>query len=63
MIKSGYLDIPGPVLLVTCKAVADMIKGKAPDEMRKTFHLKTPESCQWADSYRFMNALYEKGAR
>ncbi|XP_057337532.1 S-phase kinase-associated protein 1-like [Microplitis mediator] len=41
---ANYLDIKG-LMDVTCKTVACMIKGKTPDEIRKTFNLppiKTP---------------------
>lgn len=36
---ANYLDIKG-LLDVTCKQVANMIKGKTPDEIRKTFNIK-----------------------
>lgn len=42
---ANYLDIRGLVDL-TCKTVANMIKGKNPEEIRKTFNIKndfTPE--------------------
>jgi S-phase kinase-associated protein 1 len=42
---ANYLDIK-PMLDLTCKAVANMIKGKSPEEIRKTFNIKndfTPE--------------------
>jgi S-phase kinase-associated protein 1 len=42
---SNYLDIK-PLLDVGCKTVANMIKGKSPDEIRKTFNITndfTPE--------------------
>ncbi|XP_053595666.1 S-phase kinase-associated protein 1-like [Microplitis demolitor] len=35
---ANYLDIKG-LMDVTCKTVANMIKGKTPDEIRKTFNL------------------------
>ena len=45
ILAANYLNI-GPMLDVTCKAVADLIKGKAPDEIRREFGLDndfTPE--------------------
>ncbi|KEZ42938.1 hypothetical protein SAPIO_CDS5385 [Scedosporium apiospermum] len=45
ILASNYLDIK-PLLDVGCKTVANMIKGKSPDEIRKTFNITndfTPE--------------------
>ncbi len=45
MQASNYLDIK-PLLDVGCKTVANMIKGKSPEEIRKTFNITndfTPE--------------------
>ncbi|TQE05486.1 hypothetical protein C1H46_008911 [Malus baccata] len=42
---AAYLNIKS-LLDLTCQAVADMIKGKTPEEIRKTFNIKdefTPE--------------------
>merc|ERR1712198_780997 len=39
ILAANYLDIKG-LLDVTCKTVANMIKGKSPDEIRKTFNIK-----------------------
>ncbi|XP_045140976.1 S-phase kinase-associated protein 1 [Echinops telfairi] len=38
-VAANYLDIKG-LLDVTCKTVANMIKGKTPEEIRKTFNIK-----------------------
>lgn len=35
---ANYLDIKG-LLDVTCKTVANMIKGKAPEDIRKQFNI------------------------
>lgn len=45
ILAANYLDIKG-LLDVTCKTVANMIKGKKAEEIRKTFNIKndfTPE--------------------
>ena len=39
MILSNVLIFKG-LLDVTCKTVANMIKGKTPEEIRKTFNIK-----------------------
>ena len=39
ILAANYLDIRS-LLDVTCKTVANMIKGKTPDEIRKTFNIK-----------------------
>jgi len=45
ILAANYLDIK-PLLDLTCKTVANMVKGKTPDEIRKTFGVTedfTPE--------------------
>uniref|UniRef100_M8C1M2 SKP1-like protein n=1 Tax=Aegilops tauschii TaxID=37682 RepID=M8C1M2_AEGTA len=45
ILAANYLDIKG-LLDLTCQIVADMIKGKTSEEIRKTFNIKndfTPE--------------------
>uniref|UniRef100_A0A803LIX6 SKP1-like protein n=1 Tax=Chenopodium quinoa TaxID=63459 RepID=A0A803LIX6_CHEQI len=36
---ANYMDIKG-LLDLTCQCVADMIKGKTPEQIRKTFNIK-----------------------
>lgn len=56
ILAANYLDIK-PMLDLTCKTVAEMIRGKTPEEIRKHFNIKndfTPEEeeqvCQYSVS-------------
>lgn len=45
ILAANYLDITG-LLQLTCKTIANMLKGKTPEEIRRTFNIKddlTPE--------------------
>ncbi len=63
---ANYLNIKN-LLDLTCQTVADMIKGKTPEEIRKTFNIKndfTPEEedevrreNQWAFEWTFFLSI------
>lgn len=59
ILAANYLDIKG-LLDVTCKTVANMIKGKTPDEIRKTFNIKNDFSAQEEDLVRKENEWCEE---
>ena len=54
-----YLDIKG-LLDVTCKTVANMIKGKTPEEIRKTFNIKNGFTAEEEEKVRKENEWYEE---
>lgn len=43
---ANYLNIKG-LLDLTCSTVAQMIKGKTPEEIRKTFNIKVGDLFRW----------------
>lgn len=59
ILASNYLDIKG-LLNVTCKCVANMIKGKTPEEIRKTFNIQNDFSPQEEEQVRKENEWCEE---
>ncbi|NP_001135430.1 S phase kinase associated protein 1 isoform X1 [Nasonia vitripennis] len=59
ILAANYLDIKG-LLDVTCKTVANMIKGKTPDEIRKTFNIKNDFSPSEEEQVRKENEWCEE---
>ncbi|CAI6364842.1 unnamed protein product [Macrosiphum euphorbiae] len=59
ILAANYLDIKG-LLDVTCKTVANMIKGKTPEEIRKTFNIKNDFSAAEEDQVRKENEWCEE---
>ncbi|OEL28696.1 SKP1-like protein 1A [Dichanthelium oligosanthes] len=51
---ANYLDIKG-LLDLTCQTVADMIKGKTPEEIRKTFNIKNDFTAEEEEEVRREN--------
>lgn len=58
ILAANYLDIKG-LLDVTCKTVANMIKGKTPDEIRRTFNIKNDFTPEEEEQIRKENAWCE----
>nr|GEX92369.1 SKP1-like protein 1A [Tanacetum cinerariifolium] len=54
-IAANYLNIKS-LLDLTCQTVADMIKGKTPEEIRKTFNIKNDFSPEEEEEVRRENA-------
>lgn len=56
---ANYLDIKG-LLDVGCKTVANMIKGKSPEEIRKTFNIQNDFTPEEEDQIRRENEWAEE---
>ncbi|AGO83123.1 S-phase kinase-associated protein 1 [Pandoravirus dulcis] len=54
ILAANYLDIK-PLLDLGCKSVANMIKGKSPEEIRKTFNIKNDFSPEEEEAIRKEN--------
>ncbi|CAF0734851.1 unnamed protein product [Adineta steineri] len=59
ILAANYLDIKG-LLDVTCKTVANMIKGKAPEEIRRTFNIKNDFTPQEEEQIKKENEWCEE---
>ncbi|KAJ6640367.1 S-phase kinase-associated protein 1 [Pseudolycoriella hygida] len=59
ILAANYLDTKG-LLDVTCKTVANMIKGKTPEEIRKTFNIKNDFSAAEEEQVRKENEWCEE---
>uniref|UniRef100_A0AC35TIR2 MADF domain-containing protein n=1 Tax=Rhabditophanes sp. KR3021 TaxID=114890 RepID=A0AC35TIR2_9BILA len=55
ILAANYLDIKG-LLDVTCKTVANMIKGKSPDEIRRTFNIRNDFTAEEEEQIKKENA-------
>lgn len=55
---ANYLDIKA-LLDVGCKTVANMIKGKSPDEIRKTFNIQNDFTSEEEEQIRRENEWAE----
>ncbi|CAI4225296.1 unnamed protein product [Auanema sp. JU1783] len=58
IMAANYMDIKG-LLDASCKAVATMIRGKCPDEIRRTFNIKNDFSPDEENLIRKENAWCE----
>jgi len=58
ILAANYLDIKA-LLDVGCKTVADMIKGKSPEEIRKTFNIQNDFTPEEEDQIRRENEWAE----
>ncbi|XP_062039790.1 S-phase kinase-associated protein 1-like [Lepus europaeus] len=59
ILAANYLDIKG-LLDIMCKTVANMIKGKTPEEIRKTFNIKNDFTEEEAAQVRKENQWCEE---
>ncbi|KAF2457191.1 E3 ubiquitin ligase complex SCF subunit sconC [Lineolata rhizophorae] len=59
ILAANYLDIKA-LLDVGCKTVANMIKGKSPDEIRKTFNIQNDFTPEEEDQIRRENEWAEE---
>ncbi|XP_071691427.1 SKP1-like protein 1B [Rutidosis leptorrhynchoides] len=55
ILAANYLNIKS-LLDLTCQTVADMIKGKSPEEIRKTFNIKNDYTPEEEEEVRRENA-------
>ena len=58
ILAANYLDMKG-LLDATCKTVANMIKGKTSDEIRKTFNIKNDFTKEEEEQIHKENGLLE----
>lgn len=59
VLAANYLDIP--ILLdVSCKSIANLIKGKTPEEIRATFNIKNDFTPEEEEFIRKENAWCEE---
>jgi len=59
ILAANFLDIK-PLLELTCKTVANMIKGKTPEEIRRTFNIKNDLTPEEEEQIRRENAWCEE---